>query len=142
MLFEEILELFEIIVLVGFTCGKFTFVEFIAGSVGLGIALINHDTFPQMLKNGALDLVYTLNPIIEEEGLLLLQKKREELAFFANPNHPLAKKASVTEKDLADVPLLLTGHNCNFRHMLLEDLKRSGIAPRVALETSSKEVLK
>ena len=37
---------------------------------------------------------------------------------------------------------MLTGHNCNFRHMLLEDLKRSGIAPRVALETSSKEVLK
>ena len=110
--------------------------------VDIQISFINHDTFPQMLKNGALDLVYTLNPIIEEEGLLLLQKKREELAFFANPNHPLAKKASVTEKDLADVPLLLTGHNCNFRHMLLEDLKRSGIAPRVALETSSKEVLK
>ena len=95
-----------------------------------------------MLKNGALDLVYTLNPIIEEEGLLLLQKKREELAFFASPKHPLAQKKSISEADLKNVPLLLTGHNCNFRHMLLEDLKRNGITPRVALETSSKEVLK
>ena len=110
--------------------------------VDIQISFINHDTFPQMLKNGALDLVYTLNPIIEEEGLLLLQKKREELSFFASPKHPLAQKKSISEADLKDVPLLLTGHNCNFRHMLLEDLKRAGITPRVALETSSKEVLK
>ena len=110
--------------------------------VDIQISFINHDTFPQMLKNGALDLVYTLNPIIEEEGLLLLQKRREELSFFASPKHPLAQKKSISEADLKGVSLLLTGHNCNFRHMLLEDLKRAGIAPRVALETSSKEVLK
>ncbi|MBP5697284.1 MAG: LysR family transcriptional regulator [Treponema sp.] len=110
--------------------------------VDIQIQFINHDTFPLMLKNGALDLVYTLNPIIEEEGLLLLEKHREELAFFASPSHPLAKKTAITENDLQDLPLLLTGHNCNFRHMLLEDLKKHSIAPRVALETSSKEILK
>lgn len=110
--------------------------------VDIQISFINHDTFPQALKNGALDLVYTLNPIIDEEGLSLLHKKRETLSFFASPKHPLAQKKSICEADLKDVPLLLTGHNCNFRHMLLEDLKRNGIAPRVALETSSKEVLK
>lgn len=110
--------------------------------VDIQISFINHDTFPPALKNGALDLVYTLNPIIEEEGLLLLHKKRETLSFFASPKHPLAQKKSISEADLKGVPLLLTGHNCNFRHMLLEDLKRAGITPRVALETSSKEVLK
>lgn len=110
--------------------------------VDIQISFINHDTFPQMLKNGVLDLAWTLNPLVQEEGLLILHKKREELCFFASPKHPLAQKKSISEADLKDVPLLLTGHNCNFRHMLLEDLKRSGIAPRVALETSSKEVLK
>lgn len=110
--------------------------------VDIQISFINHDTFPQALKNGALDLAWTLNPLVQEEGLLILQKKREELAFFASPKHPLAQKKSISEADLKNVPLLLTGHNCNFRHMLLEDLKRAGITPRVALETSSKEVLK
>ena len=110
--------------------------------VDIQISFIYHDTFPAMLKNGALDLVYTLNPIIQEEGLLLLQKKRETLAFYASPKHPLAQKKSVSEADLKGVPLLLTGPNCNFRHMLLEDLKRASVEARVALETSSKEVLK
>ncbi|MBR3542376.1 MAG: LysR family transcriptional regulator [Treponema sp.] len=110
--------------------------------VDIQISFINHDTFPQALKNGALDLAWTLNPLVQEEGLLILQKKREGLAFFASPKHPLTQKKSICEADLKDVPLLLTGHNCNFRHMLLEDLKRAGITPRVALETSSKEVLK
>lgn len=110
--------------------------------VDIQISFINHDTFPQALKNGTLDLAWTLNPLVQEEGLLILQKKREGLVFFASPKHPLTQKKSICEADLKDVPLLLTGHNCNFRHLLLEDLKRAGITPRVALETSSKEVLK
>ena len=48
----------------------------------------------------------------------------------------------IMEDDLKDVPLLLTGHNCNFRHMLLTDLEDNGISPKIVLETSSKEVLK
>lgn len=111
-------------------------------NVHIQIQFINHDTFPAMLKNGALDMAYTLNPIIENDELCLLEKKREYLAFFASPRHPLAQKKSVTEKDLQGVPLLLTEHNCNFRRMLLEDLKRRGVVPTVALETSGKEVLK
>ncbi|MBQ7618765.1 MAG: LysR family transcriptional regulator [Treponema sp.] len=110
--------------------------------VDIQISFIEHDTFPPALKNGALDLAWTLNPLVQEEGLLLLQKKRETLSFFASPKHPLAQKKSISEADLKDIPLLLTGHNCNFRYMLLEDLKHAGITPRVALETSSKEVLK
>ena len=110
--------------------------------VNIQIQFINHATFPQMLKNGALDLVYTLNPILENEELCLLEKKREHLSFFASPKHPLSQLESVTEKDLEGVPLLLTGRNCNFRHMLLEDLKKRGVPPTVALETSSKEILK
>ena len=110
--------------------------------VNIQIQFIDHSTFPQMLKNGALDLVYTLNPLIENDELCLLEKKREHLAFFASPKHPLSQLEAVTEKDLKGVPLLLTGSNCNFRHMLLEDLRRRDLAPIVALETSSKEILK
>lgn len=110
--------------------------------VDIQIHFIMHDTFPEMLKKGELDLVYTLNPLIEDENLDMLYKKEETLGFYVSPTHPLAKKKKVVEADLNDVPLLLTSHNCSFRHMLLNDFEDKQIKSNVILETSSKEVLK
>ncbi|MBR0131771.1 MAG: LysR family transcriptional regulator [Lachnospiraceae bacterium] len=110
--------------------------------VDLQLSFINHDTFPDLLKKGALDLVYTLNPLIERDDLRLLYKKQESLGFFVSPKHPFAEKQNIREKDLEGIPLLLTSHNCNFRHMLIDALTKAGIRPRIALETSSKEILK
>ncbi|MDC7293700.1 MULTISPECIES: LysR family transcriptional regulator [unclassified Butyrivibrio] len=106
------------------------------------IQFIDHDTFPGLLKNGALDLVYTLNPLIENPELKLIHKKKESLAFFARPDHPIAKMKKVKEEDLANVPLLITSHTCSFRRMLLDDFSRHGVTPKIELETSSKEILK
>ena len=106
------------------------------------LQFIEHETFPALLKKGVLDLVYTLNPSMEHPELKLIDKKEESLGFYVNPDHPLAKKKKVKESDLEGIPLLLTSHNCSFRHMLLEDFIRQGITPTIELETSSKEVLK
>ena len=72
---------------------------------------------------------------------MCLHKKREQLGFYVSTDHPMSG-TTIREKDLKDVPLLLTGHNCNFRHMLVSDLERNGISPNIVLETSSKEILK
>ena len=106
------------------------------------IQFIEHDTFPALLKSGALDMVYTLNPLIENAELKLLFKKKESLGFFASPDHPIAKMKKVKEKDMENVPLLLTAHTCSFRRMLLEDFSKHGVTPKIELETSSKEILK
>ncbi|MCR5237707.1 MAG: LysR family transcriptional regulator [Lachnospiraceae bacterium] len=106
------------------------------------LQFIEHDTFPALLKNGALDLVYTLNPIIENPELKMIHKEKEALAFFARPDHPIAKKKKVKEKDLDGIPLLLTSHSCSFRHMLLQDFMDHQVTPKIELETSSKEILK
>ena len=106
------------------------------------LQFIEHDTFPALLKNGALDLVYTLNPIIENPELKMIHKEKEALAFFARPDHPIAKKKKVKEKDLEGIPLLLTSHSCSFRHMLLQDFMDHQVTPKIELETSSKERLK
>lgn len=106
------------------------------------IQFIDHDTFPGLLKSGALDLVYTLNPLIENPELKLIHKKKESLAFFARPDHPMAKMKKVKEENLENVPLLLTSHTCSFRRMLLDDFARHGVTPKIELETSSKEILK
>ena len=110
--------------------------------VDIRLSFITHDTFPELLKKGELDIVYTLNPLVEDENLALLYKQSETLGFYVCPEHKLAKKNKVRENDLKDVPLLITSHNCSFRHMLVTDLFHKGIVPSIAIETSSKEVLK
>ena len=105
------------------------------------IQFVTHEYIPELLQKGELDMVYTLNPLIEDDRITILHKKREKLGFYVSDKHPLAGK-SIKEKDLKDMPLLLTGHNCSFRHMLVTDLEKNGISPDIVLETSSKEILK
>ena len=110
--------------------------------VDIQIQFIEHDSFPALLKSGALDLVYTLNPLIENPELEMIFKRKEKLGFFACPDHPIVQKKKVREKDLEGIPLLLTSHKCSFRNMLLRDFSKAGILPKIELETSSKEILK
>lgn len=56
------------------------------------------------------------------------------------PNIYLQKK--VKETDLENISPILTSHDCNFRTMLIEALSKQHIAPKIVLETSSKEILK
>ena len=106
------------------------------------IQFIDHDTFPALLKSGALDMVYTLNPLIENTELKMICKKKETLCFFVSPDHPVSKMKKVKEEDLENIPLLLTSHTCSFRRMLLDDFSKHGVTPKIELETSSKEILK
>lgn len=110
--------------------------------VDIRLQFISHDSFPELLKKGELDIVYTLNPLIEDENLSLLYKHSETLGFYVNPNHELAKKKKVREENLVGESLLLTSHSCSFRNMLLTDFSRKGIEPKIALETTSKGILK
>ena len=110
--------------------------------VDIRLSFIMHDTFPDQLKKGSLDIAWSLNPAMDYPDLALLYDRPETLGFYAAPDHPLAGKKQVTEKDLEQVPLLLTSHTCSFRRMLLEDLERASVPPKIALETSSKEILR
>ena len=109
--------------------------------VDIKMQFVTHDTIPSLLKKGEIDLVYTLNPLLEDENLLIIDKHPEKLGFFASPSYPLAHK-TISEKDLKDVPLLVTSQSCSFRQILVKDLAESGISPDIVLETSSKEILK
>ena len=66
--------------------------------VDIRIQFIDHETFPEQLKKGALDLVYTLNPLMEQPELTILHKKREQLGFYAAPGY-LQTGKKITEKD-------------------------------------------
>ena len=105
------------------------------------IQFVTHEIIPDLLQKGELDLVYTLNPLFKDERIRILHKKREKLGFYAPFDLPVAKK-SICAEDLKELPLLLTGHGCNFRHMLISHLESVGISPKIVLETDSKEILK
>ena len=105
------------------------------------IQFVTHDIIPELLQKGELDMVYTLNPLVENESIRVLCSKRENLGFYVSDEHPMSGKI-ICEEDLKDVPLLLTGHNCSFRNMLIADLEKNGVSPNIVLETSSKEILK
>ncbi|MBR6158787.1 MAG: LysR family transcriptional regulator [Lachnospiraceae bacterium] len=110
--------------------------------VDIRLQFIMHDTFPALLKSGELDLAYTLNPEIQDDTLRLLYSRPETLGFYCSPGHSAARKKSIKETDLDGVQLLLTSHECNFRHMLLRCLEERGVTADIMLETSSKEILK
>ncbi len=105
------------------------------------LQFVTHEIIPDLLQKGELDLVYTLNPLFEDERIKILHKKREKLGFYTSPDHSFAGK-TICEDDLKEMPLLLTEHDCNFRHMLVSHLESVGITPKIVLETSSKEILK
>ncbi len=105
------------------------------------LRLIGHETFPELLRKGELDLVYTLNPLMEDDSLLLLYKQPERLGFYVCPGHALAGR-KVSEQDLDGAPMLLTGHTCSFRKLFLDAMAGRGYRPDIVLETDSKEILK
>ena len=105
------------------------------------VQFINHEDISARLASGELDMVYTLNPLIEDESVNVIYKKKETMGFYSSPDFSMVK-SRISEADLEGVPLLLTGHNCNFRHMLVADLMECGVTPQIEVETSSKEVLK
>ncbi len=109
--------------------------------IEIRIQFVTHESIPDLLQKGVLDLVYTLNPLFKDERVKIVHRKREKLGFYASPEHPVAQKPIYAE-DLKEVPLLLTGHGCNFRHMLVSHLESVGVLPKIALETDSKEILK
>ena len=110
--------------------------------VSIRIVFITHDSFPAMLRNGELDLVYTLNPLMESDDLKLLYRQSETLGMYVSPGHELTLKKTVREKDLAGRSLLLTSHNCSFRAMLVAALNKQNVIPDIALETTNKTILK
>lgn len=110
--------------------------------VEVQLRFIDHLTFPELIKKGALDLVYTLNPKLDYPELSLLYQREESLGFYVSPMHALLSKKEVSEQDLQGESLLLTGVNCSFRKMLLHAFEEKNIEPNITLSTSRKEILK
>jgi DNA-binding transcriptional LysR family regulator len=96
-----------------------------------------------MLLSGELDIA-VVSGHVSSPRLVAEPWRRENLVFFAAPEHPLAAKDKVTPADLASARLVVRGASDGGASSIhvLEQIKRRGFEPRVILRCNSPEAVK
>ena len=67
---------------------------------------------------------------------------KEELVLIVSPNHPLAKKHSVSLKELEKYPLIIRAKGSTTRRIILQAFQEVGIHPSLLIEAGSSEFIK
>jgi DNA-binding transcriptional LysR family regulator len=67
---------------------------------------------------------------------------KEELVLIVSPNHPLAKKQTVSLKELERYPLIIRAKGSTTRKNILQAFKEVGIHPSLLIEAGSSEFIK
>jgi hypothetical protein len=77
-------------------------------------------------------------------NLIVEPYRKEELIAFVARNHPLASKRELSLSDFARVPLVIHGrkNSSNTVVSILQDLKRKGVEPVVAVRSESPDAVK
>jgi len=67
---------------------------------------------------------------------------KEELVLIISPGHPLAKKQTVSLKEIEEYPFIIRGKGSTTRKVLLEAFKALDIHPSLLIEAGSSEFIK
>ena len=67
---------------------------------------------------------------------------KEELVLIISPNHPLAKRKTVSLKELERYPLIIRAKGSTTRRIILQAFKEEGIHPSLLIEAGSSEFIK
>jgi DNA-binding transcriptional LysR family regulator len=67
---------------------------------------------------------------------------KEELVLIVSPNHPLAKRKTVSLKELERYPLIIRAKGSTTRRIILQAFKEVGIHPSLLIEAGSSEFIK
>lgn len=74
--------------------------------------------------------------------LVTLQLRQEQLFVITHPEHALATMTKVAPAALDGEPLVLTEDTCTYRKLLLQELRQSGVMPRIDMEFGNLEGIK
>lgn len=106
-------------------------------NIELRLTLDGHNTSMAHLNENLVDMLYRSGPLNMDSNFVCHYKRKEQLVFVANPEHPLVKKPSVRLKEVFDYEFIATEVDgiCNG---MLEDLARSrGFTIRNYLELAN-----
>ncbi|WP_411345641.1 LysR family transcriptional regulator [Paenibacillus sp. WLX1005] len=96
----------------------------------------------EMLRRGELDIVFLLQPHMEDYELKVDMLVEEEMALVAPPDHPLAILSHVEPHHLRYETILYTEAGCNYRLLFEKTLNRHGVFPDPSIEFWSNEAIK
>lgn len=112
------------------------------GNVEIYLRILKCSEFLNELRENKIDLAYTIGYLNKIPEINYTGEAVEPIYVLASPDHPLASKKNLTPKDFSGVPLILTEPAAYYRRNFLNDLQRSGIEPKIVLETESIQAIK
>ncbi|KZL92776.1 LysR family transcriptional regulator [Clostridium magnum] len=95
-----------------------------------------------MLKNNAVDLIFTLGEVIKDSDLISCMCYKENMAILASPLNRLKGKLKLTLRDISEESLILTEKGCSYRSVFELMFHKEGLQPHLALEIGSIETIK
>ena len=98
----------------------------------------------RMVLNGAVEIAVVNNPP-QSPGLAAEFLGREKLLAFAPPNHPLARRGSLTISDLTRTPLVIRGDKdagMTATEEILKEIETQGVQLKIAMRCESPEAVK
>jgi LysR family transcriptional regulator, transcriptional activator of the cysJI operon len=111
--------------------------------VQLRLTTGNKREIARQINDSEVDIALVNNPL--PSPLLVIEPYRSEpFVAFVSSTHPLARKKTLTLKDLARIPLVIRdGHGAHgSTEQILKDLRKNGVSSEIAMRCDSPQAVK
>ncbi|WP_044232334.1 LysR family transcriptional regulator [Chloroflexus sp. Y-396-1] len=89
-----------------------------------------------------IDVAYVEGPVAPDEHLDIMPWRSDELVVIASPDHPLARRVTISCTDLQDAPFVFREPGSGTREVMEQALASRGITVRPIMELGSTEAIK
>jgi len=109
--------------------------------VDLIVKAVDHRSMVSLLKNNEIDLIYTLDYLLDNPELIRPRELKEPILFIAPSNHPLTMQDNLSIEDIVSEPFILTEYNVSYRSELEKQLAKRDLSIRPLLEVGNTDVI-
>jgi DNA-binding transcriptional LysR family regulator len=111
-------------------------------NVGFDINSCAYHSLEHELKSGITDVAFLLAESISARDLKSEVLGIVRLVVVANPGHPLAKKSSISIRDLEGERIILPKHDCSYRMLFEQMLTEERVKTASMIEMNTLETVK
>lgn len=108
----------------------------------LYLRVLDTSDYIPLLADNTIDIAITLDLPVNNPNIMSAVQTDEVISFFSSPDHILSEKQNISIHDIAEHRLILTGKDCCYRKMFEKELTEAALISKIALETSSLQVIK
>lgn len=111
-------------------------------NVDIYLKILKCSEFLDELRENKIDLAYTIGYLNKIPEIKFTAETVEEILVLSAPDYPLASVKNLKTNDFDGIPLIMAEPAAYYRRNFLNDLERSGITPKIILETESIQAIK